>query len=233
METPAGERGESETEFWCSWREHTSTGQRCNGGSIAYLATPWADATTPWPDATRPRSAEGSIRRVAVGSDIYSSDSMCSMHRKDLITNTQETATPRVRVRPGSPAPAVAMAVVRCTRTVTRSYAVGYARRPVRAVTANTRTQNAKLTHNRRLAAGGPRGSAARRVARSVTVCMKVVLKASLPSIRRGCYILVRTCDLHLSMHLRNLIMPCPCCPFDSSTVTRDGGRGTDTRLML
>ena len=110
-------------------------------------------------------------------------------------SNTQEAATPRVR--PGSPAPAVAMAVVRCTRTVTRSYAVGYARRPVRAVTANTRTQNAKLTHNRRLAAR----VAARRVASPCAY--KVVLKASLPSIRRGCYILVRTCDLHLSMHLR------------------------------
>jgi hypothetical protein len=69
-------------------------------------------------------------------------------------SNTQETATPRVRpgsprprVRPGSPAPAVAMAVVHCTRTVTRpSYAVGYARRPVRAVTANLpRTRALKM----------------------------------------------------------------------------------------
>ena len=54
---------------------------------------------------------------------------MCSMHRKDLLRSESDApGTPRVR--PGSPAPAVAMAVVRCTRTVTRSYAVGYARRP-------------------------------------------------------------------------------------------------------
>ena len=79
-----------------------------------------------------------SIRRVAVGSDLYSSDSMQACTGRIYYAGKRRPGyAPGF---PGSPAPAVAMAVVRCTRTVTRSYAVGYARRPVRAVTANTRT---------------------------------------------------------------------------------------------
>ena len=150
------------------------------------------------------------------------------MHRKDLL---RRKATPRVR--PGFPR--VPRPGCRHGGRALHPYRDAIIRRRIRAPAGTGRnrehahSENAKLTPQP--SARGPRVAATCR--ESVTVCIKVVLKASLPSISRGCYILVRTCDLHLSLHLRNLIMPCPCCPFDSSTVTRDGGRGTDTRLML
>ena len=157
-------------------------------------------------------------------------------------SNTQETygdapGTPRVP-RPGCRHGGRALHPYRMP------YRDAIIRRRIRALAGTGRSratralkiENAKLTHNRRLAAGGPRGSAARRVRRGpVTRCAHEGRFKSFIT-EYSSWLLHISTDMrsaNLSMHLRNLIMPCPCCPFDSSTVTRDGGRGTDTRLML
>ena len=150
--------------------------------------------------------------------------------------------TSRYRARQESDAPGPP--AVRCRhggralRTRDRSsiiYAVGYARDGGRAVTEHSRVlRQSQHTTSRQVV---------RRVGRvsRVRVHKGRVNEASLPSVswllhistdRKVGHDLLRfaiKCDLHL----RNLDALPVRCQFDSSTVTRDGGRGTDTRLML